>query len=68
MNQTYAYEKSVDLAETVLYYRREKGALPTIELMGEFIRSEVKSIEIWTMTEDRLREAGEWFDRECEPE
>ena len=65
-----AYEKARDTADTILYYRGA-GALPTKSAMIEFIESEQEINGLPTifciLTEDFVREADEWYDKECEP-
>ena len=66
-----AYEKAMDTADTILHFRGA-GALPTISSMKEFILNEQHTngldTEFCILTEDFVREADEWYDKEAEPD
>jgi hypothetical protein len=71
ITQEQTYEKAVDTAGTIISFR-QSGALPTIVAMRGFIVDEQKlnklDASFCILTEDFVKDANEWYDRESEPD
>jgi len=65
---------AIDIADTLIYFRRECGCFPTKKLLDNAIRDEVNTRPLDNkayaamMVQDILIANEEWFDKECEPE
>lgn len=68
------FELATDVADTILHARQDCESLPTIEAMKFAISTDVKTrkcdnrLHVMLMSQDIIREADEWYNKESQPE